>query len=78
MELLQNGVDPATVALCLGNESVETTYIHLHADLAMKERAMAQSTPVEHPTGALPPPRRGPSLPERFLTIPSPMSPKPS
>ena len=39
MELLHNGVDRATIALWLGHESVETTYIYLHADLKLKERA---------------------------------------
>jgi site-specific recombinase XerD len=45
MELLQNGVDRAVIALWLGHESVETTYIYLHADLELKERAMAKTTP---------------------------------
>ena len=30
--------------------SVETTYIYLHADLELKERAMARTTPVGTPT----------------------------
>ncbi len=47
MELLHNGVDRATIALWLGHESVETTYIHLHADLKLKERAMAKTTPTK-------------------------------
>lgn len=46
MELLHNGVDRATIALWLGHESVETTYIYLHADLELKERAMARTTSV--------------------------------
>ena len=45
MELLQNGVDRAVIALWLGHESIETTYIYLHADLELKERAMAKTTP---------------------------------
>ena len=45
MELLHNGVDPAVIALWLGHESVETTYIYLHADLELKERAMDKTTP---------------------------------
>ena len=49
MELLHNGVDRATIALWLGHESVETTYIYLHADLKLKERAMARTTPTEMP-----------------------------
>lgn len=45
MDLLQNGVDRAVIALWLGHESVETTYIYLHADLELKEQAMAKTTP---------------------------------
>lgn len=49
MELLHNSVDRATIALWLGHESVETTYIYLHADLELKERAMARTTPAGTP-----------------------------
>ena len=49
MELLHNGVDRTTIALWLGHESVETTYIYLHADLELKERAMARTTPAGTP-----------------------------
>jgi site-specific recombinase XerD len=47
MELLQAGVDRAVIALWLGHESVETTQIYLNADLAMKEHALAKTTPVK-------------------------------
>ncbi len=46
MTLLQSGVDQATIALWLGHESVATTYIYLHADLKLKEKAMAKTTPL--------------------------------
>ena len=46
MDLLQNGVDRAVIALWLGHESVETTYMYLHADLQMKEKALAKTTAV--------------------------------
>ena len=45
MELLQSGVDRAVIALWLGHESVETTKIYLEATLAMKEQALARTTP---------------------------------
>lgn len=45
MELLHNGTDRAVIALWLGHESVETTYIYLHADLELKEKALARTTP---------------------------------
>jgi site-specific recombinase XerD len=47
MELLKSGVDRAVIALCLGHESVETTQVYLHADLAMKERALSRTTPLK-------------------------------
>jgi integrase/recombinase XerD len=46
MELLQAGVDRAVIALWLGHESVETTQIYLHANLAMKEAILAKSKPL--------------------------------
>jgi site-specific recombinase XerD len=46
MELLQAGVDRSVIALWLGHESVETTQVYLEATLAMKERALAKTTPL--------------------------------
>ena len=40
MELLQNGVDRAVIALWLGHESVETTSMYLQADMTIKEKAL--------------------------------------
>jgi site-specific recombinase XerD len=45
LEMLQAGVDRAVIALWLGHESVETTQIYLEATLAMKEKALAKTTP---------------------------------
>lgn len=50
MELLQNGVDLAVIALWLGHESVETTQIYIHADMRIKEKALANVSPTKsHP-----------------------------
>ena len=46
MQLLQNGVDRTVIALWLGHESVETTQMYIHADLELKEKAMARTRPV--------------------------------
>jgi hypothetical protein len=46
MQLLQNGVDRTVIALWLGHESVETTQMYLHADMQIKERALARTTPA--------------------------------
>jgi integrase/recombinase XerD len=51
MRLLQAGVDTSVIALWLGHESVETTQIYLHADLALKEQALARTTPPTVQTG---------------------------
>jgi len=47
MDLLQAGVDRSVIALWLGHESVETTQIYLEATLAMKEQALAKTTPPD-------------------------------
>jgi site-specific recombinase XerD len=47
MALLESGVDLAVIALWLGHESIETTNVYLHSNLAMKERALGKLTPVE-------------------------------
>lgn len=49
MELLQNGVDRAVISLWLGHESVETTSAYLHADLRLKQAAMAKTSPTQEP-----------------------------
>jgi integrase/recombinase XerD len=46
MQLLQNGVDRTVIALWLGHESVETTQMYIHADMKIKEKAMARTRPV--------------------------------
>lgn len=47
MELLQHGIDRAVIALWLGHESVETTQIYLHADMTMKEQALAKTSKLD-------------------------------
>lgn len=44
MQLLDAGVDSAVIALWLGHESIRTTDIYQHADLGLKERALAHTT----------------------------------
>jgi integrase/recombinase XerD len=45
MALLHPGVDLSVIALWLGHESTETTQVCLHADMQLKERALAHATP---------------------------------
>ena len=56
MRLLHAGVDTSVIALWLGHEHVETTQVYLHADLALKERALARTTPAHTPPGRYRPP----------------------
>ena len=44
MDLLHHGASQAVIALWLGHESPETTSIYLHADMQLKERALANTT----------------------------------
>ena len=58
MNLLHAGVDSTVIALWLGHESVEATQIYLHADMAIKERALARTTPPDTAPGRYRPPDR--------------------
>jgi integrase/recombinase XerD len=44
MALLHAGVDTSVIALWLGHQSPVTTHIYLHADMTIKERALARIT----------------------------------
>ncbi|MGA6973490.1 MAG: tyrosine-type recombinase/integrase [Candidatus Binatus sp.] len=46
MQLLQNGVDRTVIALWLGHESVESTQMYVHADIELKEKALAKTQPI--------------------------------
>jgi site-specific recombinase XerD len=51
MELLQAGVDHSVIALWLGHESSDTTSVYLQADLALKEKIMAKTKPLNIKAG---------------------------
>jgi len=56
MRLLHAGTDTSVIALWLGHEQAETTQIYLHADLALKERALARTKPPDARPGRYRPP----------------------
>ena len=56
MRLLRAGVDTSVIALWLGHEQAETTQIYLHADLELKEKALAKTTPPDVKPGRYQPP----------------------
>jgi len=56
MRLLHAGIDTSIIALWLGHVSVDTTQIYLHADLELKEKALARTRPPNGRTGRYRPP----------------------
>lgn len=56
MRLLHAGVDTSVIALWLGHEQADTTQIYLHADLELKEKALARTTPTATTPGRYKPP----------------------
>lgn len=56
MTLLHAGVDTSVIALWLGHEDLRSTQMYLHADLAIKEQALARTTPASVTPGRYRPP----------------------
>jgi integrase/recombinase XerD len=56
MRLLHAGIDTSVIALWLGHVSVDTTQIYLHADLELKEQALARTRPPNIRPGRYQPP----------------------
>jgi integrase/recombinase XerD len=66
MRLLHAGIDTSVIALWLGHAHVDTTQIYLHADLQLKEQALARTKPPDTPTGRYQPPDNLLALLERL------------
>lgn len=58
MTLLHAGVDTTVIALWLGHTDVRSTTAYLHADLAIKERAVAHLASPTSPPGRYKPTNR--------------------
>lgn len=56
MRLLSAGIDVSVIALWMGHENITTCQIYIHADLALKERALARTAPQDAPPGRYQPP----------------------
>jgi site-specific recombinase XerD len=56
MSLLQAGVDTTVIALWLGHSGIRSTDAYVHADINMKEKALALTTPATVPPGRYRPP----------------------
>jgi integrase/recombinase XerD len=51
MALLRAGIDSSVIALWLGHENLATVQHYIHADLALKEQALARTRPIGAPPG---------------------------
>jgi integrase/recombinase XerD len=56
MNLLHSGVDTSVISLWLGHESPQSVQRYLHADMELKERTLARTTPPGAPHGRYQPP----------------------
>ena len=56
MQLLQAGVDTSVIALWLGHAGVRSTDAYVHADISIKEKALALTTPTTARPGRYRPP----------------------
>lgn len=56
MRLLHAGIDTSVIALWLGHAEIQTTQVYLHADLALKEQALAKAAPIDSKPGRYRPP----------------------
>jgi integrase/recombinase XerD len=56
MSLKRAGVDRTVIALWLGHEDIAYTEVYIHADLELKERALARTKPPDAPEGRYQPP----------------------
>jgi site-specific recombinase XerD len=56
MTLLRQGVDAAVIALWLGHVDIRSTNAYIHADMTIKEKALARTTPPTTKPGRYKPP----------------------
>lgn len=56
MRLQRAKVDSSIIALWLGHAEIQTTQVYLHADLALKEEALAKAEPIDSKPGRYRPP----------------------
>jgi integrase/recombinase XerD len=56
MRLVHAKVDSSMIALWLGHAEIQTTQVYLHADLKLKEEALAKAEPIDSKPGRYRPP----------------------
>ena len=72
MNLLQSGTDVATIALWLGHASVKSTDVYLHADLTLKEQALARTAPTPAAAPSISTAGQAARLPREPVVMPGP------
>ena len=72
MSLLRAGVDTSVIALWLGHEDAETTQVYLHADMTIKEQALARVQQPGTSPGTLPAARHPAHVPRQPLATAGP------
>ena len=70
MSLLHAGVDTSLLALWLGHAGVRSTDAYVHADMTIKEKALALTTPTTAQPGRYRPPDKV-LVPRKPVTMPS-------
>lgn len=71
MQLLLAGVDTSVIALWLGHADPRSTQAYIHADLTLKEQALALVTPPRRARGALPAPGPAVGVPPGPVIMPT-------
>ena len=56
MRLLRAKIDSSIIALWLGHAEIQTTQVYLHADLSLKQEALAKAEPIDTKPGRYQPP----------------------
>jgi len=71
MSLLHAGVDTTVISLWLGHSDTRSTQPYIHADMTIKERALARTTPPNIKARPLPTHRQPAGLPRQPVIIPT-------
>src|ERR1700730_2723737 len=58
MTLVRSGVGPGVIALWLGHANLRSVERYIHADMGIKERALARTTPIGSSSRRYQPPDR--------------------
>jgi integrase/recombinase XerD len=74
MTLLRSGVDISVIALWMGHQNLSTVQHYIHADLTLKEQALARTKPKGAPPGRYEPPDTVLAFLDSLTIMPTPRS----